>query len=104
MPTLITRMNRKYKYTDKPKELFTFGHYQARQREAPLHPFQWVCLSVAGLCLLTLVVTIFVQTVVACSAESDSASTFVLDACLWSVIGLGCSLIGLVIFNLLNRP
>lgn len=99
--TRYHRMNRKY--TDKPKELYSWDHWNAR-KEKPLHPFQVVCLSVAGLSLLTLVVTIFVQTVVACSAESDSASTFVLDVCLWSVIGLGCSLIGLVVFNLMNRP
>lgn len=101
MPTLFRRMNRKYKAP--AKELFSWDHWNAR-KEKPLHPFQWACLSVAGLSLLTLVVTIFVQTVVACSAESDSASTFVLDVCFWSVIGLGCSLIGLVVFNLLNRP
>lgn len=95
-------MNRN-KYTDKPKEMFTFEHWNAR-KEKPLHAFQVVCLSVAGLSLLTLVVTIFVQTVVAYSPESDSPSTFVLDVCLWSVIGLGCSLIGLLVFNLLNRP
>lgn len=100
--TLFHRMNRN-KYKPAAKELYSWEHWNAR-KEKPLHPFQVVCLSVAGLCLLTLVATIFVQTVVACSAESDSASTLILDACLWSVIGLGCGLIGLVVFNLLNRP
>lgn len=98
--TLFHRMNRKY--TDKPKELFTFDHWNAR-KEKPLHPFQVVCLSVAGLSLLTLVVTIFVQTVVACSAESDQPPFEALTIGLWSVIGLGCSLIGLVVWNLMNR-
>lgn len=100
MPTLITRMNRKYK--SPAKELYSWDHWNAR-KEKPLHPFQVVCLSVSGLSLMTLVITIFVQTVVACSAEGDSASTFVLTVCLWSVIGLGCSLIGLVIWNMFDR-
>ena len=93
-------MNRKY--TNKPKELYSWDHWNAR-KEKPLHPFQVVCLSVASISLLTLVVTVFVQVVAACSAESDPPPFEVLTVCLWSVIGLGCSLIGLVVWNLFDR-
>jgi hypothetical protein len=94
-------MNRN-KYKPAAKELYSWDHWNAR-KEKPLHPFQVVCLSVAGISLFTLGVCLFVQAVAACSTENDPPPFEVLTVCLWSVIGLGCSLIGLVVWNLFDR-
>lgn len=73
-------MNRKY--TDKPKELYSWDHWNAR-KEKPLHPVEVGIAATAGFSLLTIASCIFMLIVQAGSDSADYAEVQKVMDVLW---------------------
>lgn len=79
--TLFHRMNRKYKYTKNPKELYSWDHWNAR-KEKPLHPVEIVLTATAAFSILMIVVCVAILVIQAGSDPDYAEVQKVLDV-LW---------------------